>query len=451
MFLSSALRYCTSKQQHRRWLQWRNRYLLQAAQPPLARRRIASLAPLIALLLLAFLLFVLLAAGKKHPQHKEADALPLSQIPPCTFEQLYAAFPPNKTETHQQNNQQSEKQQCWKLADEIVRVPVDSVRNRNALIPLGSGMLGGVHKAVIDLARSSSSSSSLEEGREDEKNDGLDHLHQSCAVAVKTDHCHGSFPYLLNWQRERSCLEEEAYFWSSRSYLGAEYTGALIWYAQWKSSAYVEGLLPTWGVLVDPSRSDQKDNRQDAAKLAGFPHPDPAVQGVFMPLQALTPASKVLDTVPYTGPSSVAALAEIMIPAAQGLAFAGSLGLAFRDLIEKNVGLLESTGTAVVYDNSLMGYKPPVDACDSVACNFCPEDVFPPFDDYYHHIVKGIRAGHPYIMGDVHNFRNVIIKMAQLCSDSDSILAQLTADLRQVDDADHLVRVLQNYSTTATS
>ena len=278
MFLSAALRYCTSKQQHRRWLQWRNRYLLQHHQAA------QILALLIALLLLAFILPVRLAAGKKHPQHKEADALLLSQIAPCSFEQLYAAFPPNKTGTLNE-------QQCWKLADEIVRVPVDSVRNRNALIPLGSGMLGGVHKAVIDLARSSSR---LEE--EDEKNDGLDNLHQSCTVAVKTDHCHGSFPYLLNWQRERSCLEEQAYFWSTRSYLGAEYTGALIWYAQWKSSSYVEGLLPTWGVLVDPSRRDQKDNRQDSAKLAGFPHPDPAIQGVFLPLQAMTPASKVLDS-----------------------------------------------------------------------------------------------------------------------------------------------------------
>ena len=166
---------------------------------------------------------------------------------------------------------------------------------------------------------------------------------------------------------------------------------------------------------------------------------------------------------------------------AQGLAFVGGLGLAFRDLIEKNVGFVmraaavadvheseDDTSSsksmlwdrAVVYDHSLLGYQPVAD-CHDVTCQFCPEpDVFPPFDDPYHRVVKGIRAGHPYITGDLHNFRNVVLKLAQHCrrdattsstSASSTVLEQLTVQVRATQTADDLVRVLQHYASSSFS
>jgi hypothetical protein len=79
------------------------------------------------------------------------------------------------------------------------------------------------------------------------------------------------------------------------------------------------------------------------------PHPNRSILGVILPRSSFTPASKVLrldDTSRFY--STSIDLARVMIAAARGLEFAGSLGLAFRDLLEKNLGFLDENGETIV-------------------------------------------------------------------------------------------------------
>jgi hypothetical protein len=216
----------------------------------------------------------------------------------------------------------------------------------------------------------------------------------------------------------------------------------------------VPGLLPTWAVIEDvkhPLYSPPTTYHE----LGGYPHPDATIKGVIMPLWAFTPVSTILsekksDTQRST--TTAAELARVMLPAAQGLEFVGGMGVAFRDLLEKNVGILADTKEGIVYDHSFIGVQH-VENCSSIACNFCMEDAFPPFDDHYHHQIKGIRLGHPYVLGDMHNFRNVIVKLVQhqQCSTDQERAAELVNDIVHTTDVHHLVRVLMQYAKAGDS
>jgi len=376
--------------------------------------------------------FLILAGHNRLQDRMDQDLfeskLSSLHIKPCTFEQLHQAFPPKGTKTSPAD---SEKGACWKLEDEIVRVPADHIINRNYLTPLGSGVMGGVHKAILKLNGDNSKSN----GR------------LMCSAAIKTDHCHSWWPFQLYWQRARSCIEINSYLWRPRSYTGAEYTGALVWYAQRKLNRTVPGLLPTFA-LIEDKKNPVNSPAIRHENLERFPHPDPTVLGVVMPLWSFRPASEILSGVDIKGYSS-SQLAKIMLPAAMGLEFVGSMGLAFRDLLEKNVGILDSTGDGIVFDNSYMGVNP-VEDCKSVACQFCQEDVFPPFDDRFHHDVKGIPLGHDYILGDMHNFRKVIIKLSEQCPDT-ARAERMADDILHTRNVHNLIEVLKIYASETTT
>jgi hypothetical protein len=65
-----------------------------------------------------------------------------------------------------------------------------------------------------------------------------------------------------------------------------------------------------------------------------------------------------------------------------------------------------------------MGLQHPNCSGGNIACNFCPEEAFPPFDDHYHHVVKGIPLHLDSILSDMHTFRKVIEKLASKWSDA---------------------------------
>jgi hypothetical protein len=369
-----------------------------------------------------------------------------SEIQPqaCTFQQLYDAFPPavarrrrNTTTTTQTTTNRA----CWKLQEEIVRISANTIVNRNHLQSLGNGAISGVYRAILQIPNNNHNKTFL------------------CSAAIKTDHCHSGWPFWLKYQRSRSCVETNSYLWAPRSYMGAEYTGALVWYAQYQQNQSIPGLIPTWAIIVrDESEATIATplfRWQRRRQLDRYPHPDPSVLGVLMPLVHIQTASDLIEK--YQS-SSVSAgrlwntsqqLARALLPAAQGLAFVGSMGLAFRDLLPKNVGFLTSTGEAVVYDHSYMGVKHRED-CHHVSCQFCPEEnVFPKFDDRLHREIKQIPAGHDYILGDLHNFRKVI---ATLCTTTclDAPQAKnMARDVSQVQTIHALIQVLQSYATAA--
>jgi hypothetical protein len=152
--------------------------------------------------------------------------------------------------------------------------------------------------------------------------------------------------------------------YNAHSYAGAEYAGALAWYGQGMRQRQklqnqisqaplspVPGLLPTWAIVQDQKRpllpwSNNKRTRRRGGEnnnkllLNGSPHPDPSVVGVLMPIQTSgfqsLKDSKTLKAVTATSSQ----LAAVMLPAARGLAYCKNMGIALRDLVEKNFAFL---------------------------------------------------------------------------------------------------------------
>ena len=121
-----------------------------------------------------------------------------------------------------------------------MRIPIDAVVNRNSLEKLGHGYKGGVHKAIIQIANAE---------RSERHNDGSYY----CTAAVKSDHCHSLTSNVFFGRSERSCLQPWSFLWNGASYLGGEYTGALVFQALLKSH-HVEdypGVVPTWAMIQD--------------------------------------------------------------------------------------------------------------------------------------------------------------------------------------------------------
>jgi hypothetical protein len=387
-------------------------------------------------------------------QKKQTDSnYLLSSLPPaCTFQQLYDAFPPIAAK--RKGNMQTTRTRnggCWKLQDEIVRIPADTIVNRNHLQSLGNGAISGVYRAVLQIPN----------------NENNNNQHQNstspCSAAIKTDHCHSWWPLGLKYQRSRSCAETNSYLWAPRSYMGAEYTGALVWYAQYQQNQSVPGLIPTWAIIVrDDSQTIttsswwwRRRRRRRPQHLDRYPHPDPSVLGVLMPLVCMRTASDIIQeyhttvTTTATGRlwNTSQQLARALLPAAQGLAFVGNMGLAFRDLLPKNVGFVTSTGEAVVYDHSYVGVKP-IEDCHHVSCQFCPEEnVFPKFDDRLHREIKRIPAGHDYIVGDLHNFRKVIVTLCKTTCLDTTRADRMAINVSEVQTIHNLIQILQFYAT----
>jgi hypothetical protein len=350
---------------------------------------------------------------------------------------LFAAFSPP---------QNAANASCWSLAQEIVRIPTTALVafRRHPMKRLGGGRKGTVYVAWIAL------------------NDRDARHRQVCTVAVKTDACYPWRTALQFWQApdpdtSRSCFSDHVYPWIGGSFLGlggqtsfggAEYTGALVHYAQQQEryhgaqrqqryhDAPVPGLLPTWALLMRPNSIWQR-----LRSMVYFPgaraHDDPRVVGTIMPLRSFQPLTTV-DRSSLT--QSVASYVQSMLPAARGLDFVNNvLGLAYQDIKPKNVGLL-STGEAFVYDHTYLG-RLPHHNCTSPACRYCPEAVFPAAGDRP-------TDGHALEEVDFYAFRHVVLKYLTKCPDKDKV-KELVAELVVTSNLGELISVLEGYMTTS--
>lgn len=285
---------------------------------------------------------------------------------PCTYRQLEQAFR-NRTQyttLPSSRNSSVSEQQCWRLQDEVLRVPVDAITNRDSLRKLGGGAYGSVSKAVVRL---------------NEK--------EQCIVAVKTDQCFQAWTNPFKKGRV-SCISPYAYN-IRRTSLGAEYTGALVFAASQKVSLdddTLSGFLPTWGVLQDRHPTPSWTIFPGESSMYNTHVTDPLVKGVIMPLRKFEDFRE-LTTDERTGIATDAgAVAKIMLPAAKALEFISGLGAAFGDICDKNIGLVSPKNGppyAMLYDNSKFTLEGEgsnnctLEGQLKEACNFCMEESFP--------------------------------------------------------------------------
>lgn len=300
---------------------------------------------------------------------------------------------------------------CWKLQDEILRVPTEAIVNRHNLPKLGNGCLGGVYKAVIELPVS----------------------RRLCSVALKTDNCYGllSNPWAphkcdpitgkcsCERSQAKSCVLDDAGY-NYNTFQGGEYTGALPWYAQLETGNYQEGLLPTWA-SVHTSPEEPMKHWLPRSVTNSIPHPDPTAVGVIMPLrkfavlESMSASEKTWDSV---------SLARLFLPAAKGLELLSVMGLAFQDMMAKNVGIVDNgeghLPHAILFDNSYIGLQDDV-VCAERSCEFCRESIFPAADR------KKVRVrGQGALSTSVIKFRNIVLDVLDLSPD-----ATAAAELRE--------------------
>jgi hypothetical protein len=399
-------------------------YRRQRQQQGNAKSQLTA-APLLGLVLLGCHMFILcclvvasttLRIGRLSHRQLDWVSSHTTRGPLCTYEDLLESFPPKKRLPTADNTRGC----SWSLEEEIIRIPLAAIVDRGR-VP-GGGKLGTVQKAIIRLKQTT-------------------HGPTECVAALKTDQCHSASWFFGG---SRSCLDSPVQQSGDRSYLGAEYTGALLWYGlqqqrrnqQSQIQISEEGILPTWAIIVQEGSSDVTKRSDNKGIHMRYPHTDPNIVGVVMPLRSFRTVSDILNE-DHAGSSwSSTRFASTMLPAARALQFAGHMGLAFRDLIEKNVGV--SKGKAFIFDNSYMGVQQPHD-CRDISCQYCSEEVFAPFDDSFHREVKRITAGHPYILGDMHNFRKSILRLLAPCPMKNEIL--------EAGDITELVAVLERHVT----
>jgi len=326
--------------------------------------------------------------------------------PVCSFQDLNRTFSSSLSP-------REECQDTWSLKDTILRVPYTAIINRNNMEKLGQGYKGGVHKALLQVTN-------------DNGND-----YSSCWAAVKTDHCHYIWTlqtiFRRNSDREgTACVADYAFRRNDASYLLGEYTGTLPFYTAYLNNdkgleELMEGLLPTWGVIVTSQHTNPLRSLLPHWMLKGSPHPDKTIIGSIMPYyENMVPLK---NRVTHKANSSI--VAKQMLSAGRGLQFVHSLGLVFQDIISKNIGIMTTSTTgntrkqeneensdshqqkqhAVLFDNT---YLSQLGECTSTKyCNFCQKDDFSHISYQNHRDV----TIHSAAQSDVRNLANIISSM----------------------------------------
>ena len=423
-----------------------------------------------------------LADSIENGHEKAASSTPPSAPPACTFMQLYTAFGPSL------QDDTTSFSSCWSLEDRILRVPVSSVHDSKDAA-LGKGSSGGVYQATLQVPSLSTK----------DKNQGDAAPMSFCTVAVKTDHCFDTNEEhsLENKNQARSCLsskstttavtalrngasltpsaeQQDRNLKVYKSFLQGEYTGALPWYAQFLTGEYQDGLIPTWGLIVDEEEEGGK------------------TMGVIMPLQPMamslqkymnTPTNKEEEPSDMTTKRTMEPLrmARAMLPVVKGVAFLADMGLAHQDIHEKNIGLVkrpmaEKTGDdeeddyrAVLFDNSYLSVVPrytkatqgdslehkdhfvcSLDGTNPSTCNYCPEPLHFPHPQRE----QAWREGLGPIGSDMTRLRFIMLQLMEGSSVStknnhnsvESVEALgLEQALRECTTAHELATVLQNF------
>lgn len=322
-----------------------------------------------------------------HKQQHNDLQLKWKSAVPCTWEQLQSDFGVHVSSS-------SSPQGCWSLADEILRVPVDRIVNRNQMVRLGGGTKGSVFKGIVELSDST-----------------------QCSVALKSDQCfHLTKGQPWKWNKDISkdedCVSDGTLLRSAVLLMGSEYAGALPFYQQLHLNVSVPGLLPTWGVAVDtrhPVKSPIPRLFLQGQKLK-----DTSIKAVIMPLVEFQSIKEPEALQQLT--RNVTHFCRTMAPAAIGLDFVNTkLGLAFGDVKEKNMGIVTTTNgrqEAIVYDNSFTAVirQPTQPVCVGDTCTdaFCPERALPDaFRD------KDLSPGmKDNIEADFLHFRDILVGLA---------------------------------------
>lgn len=236
-----------------------------------------------------------------------------NNIPNCSYNDLESSFytpsPP-----HNESG-------CWELSDEVLRIPIQAVTNRDCTEKLGRGSNGFVHRAFIKLRDST-----------------------LCAVAVKTAKCQ----YPQRDESNISCLHSDAVRKNGQFQASCELMGALLYISSRKAHLELPGLLPTWGVIQNNS----------------------TILGTVMPVidfKTLQDLWRIKGSLS----ESVLGVAKLMLPVAEALSFVEQIGFSFQDIHEKNIGI--SNDSAFAFDNTYLSMIE-ANSC-GIACNFCSEEL----------------------------------------------------------------------------
>jgi hypothetical protein len=394
------------------------------------------------LLLMVLLVLATICYGWKTPDLMLLLEIDSNELAPCAYSQLEEAFrkprtPSSSSSSHQEQEQDND---CsWKLEHEILRIPMDAVVNRNSLEKLGHGYKGGVHKAILRIANAERSDTSVLKPPRPE---------DYCTAAVKTDHCHSLTSNVFFDRSERSCLQPWSFLWNDASYLGGEYTGALVFHALLKSQQVGDhpGILPTWAMIQDTKYP--LASRLPRRWLQGSPHPDASFKGIIMPLMDFTPLDRLTQGQLSRLVQNTTYLAHMMLPAAKGLVFVNHLGLAFQDILRKNIGIRNDWRHAFIYDYTYLALQKE-DTCpkDLAECQFCPEAVFVAAN-YTDHRVGNKGA----LTSDMIRFRRILLwllgKVGELGKRQASTLKQ---SLEQCISMRQIVEVLQRHAKLSLS
>lgn len=320
--------------------------------------------------------FLLGGAGSRSQRASVADesfqnytAL-YADAPACTFDDLLRSFPnPNLLRRQRDNNQdehdpqrtKEKKQQCWKLEDELVRVPTTAILNRNHLKKLGHGKAGAVFRALVQLKNHETNHGDNQEEGNNNPN--------VCYCALKTDLCQESL-----WQSKAdsvSCVKDGSYLLKGFSFLMGEITGMLVPYAYWRRGKEPpSGLLPNLAVV-------EADSRKQALWVPsfwGYRARDTSIIGVLMPLRKFHSVFDLKhshDDNLFQFHRSLPEIARVMLPAARALETLHAFGLVHQDMHSGNIVIDDATGTSLLSDLGLVGKL--VDNCTASQdmCNFC--------------------------------------------------------------------------------
>jgi hypothetical protein len=392
-------------------LQWSKRR--SAERPDLAKA-------IIAICSLAVCVLIITITGRQQfglPGHYD-----LNIIPACSYNQLETSF---SSLSLSANDEHANNENCWSLQEEVLRIPPSAIVNRNHLPKLGNGFKGGVHLAIFDLGGDKKS---------------------WCKAALKTDHCHSLLHdnNLFTDQTSLSCVSDNSFLWNDASYLGGEYTGALVFRALQKRQRKMQaanGIIPTWAVVYDDSSKGLVSIRP-RSWLQGAPHPDNKLLGMVMPLVDFTPSNQLDRQRRRLLSGNLTSLANMLLPAAEALEFVNGLGLAFQDLLPSNVGITDENHS-VLYDNSYMALQKDVQCPwqqDHDVCAFCREPVF--FKANY---TQHRWEGHTAIQSDLRSFRKVIKGFSSGFRYSNTFNSRLD----RCEDIHHVVSLLRQVSRHA--
>eukprot|EP00978_Attheya_sp_CCMP212_P030952 scaffold115559_cov56-Attheya_sp.AAC.3 len=330
----------------------------------------------------------------------------------CSYESLRAAF-------HKENesSRRRKSHECWRLEDDILRIPAESIvniDNMERLMKLSNGM---IHKAAVELSTGG----------------------DICHVAIKTNKCRND----ETKEKHISCIHPNAVKMEKvdESYMESEYMGALLFASSQKSGTDLPGILPRWG-LVD-AVGDNNVTVDDSLRRGTV------FTGVVIPLeQDFKPMDMWIDL--SSAKKTPLEVARLVLPVAEALAFVQEMGLSFQDIAKQNIGI-DSSHHAFIFDNKylsfLEGGSCSLHGKGNDACNFCMEDAF-----RHQHRQVGYTRDMVY-RKDCHKFIQLISTVIKSGKHSGNEYKDFDLIFRELDDMkyrngcqmDGVARVLKSY------